>query len=168
MGYSLQHSNSLLGKALHLILVFWNKADDLRLNTYIQTLPPPDPLAVDPSAPSTITQGDGDTPPVTISPLAAQFLPQYWLVESAGADLFTISHFTSKKYLAYDKTTATSTQQGKIVLQANAYNWKFSNQRLGGYALCLPIASSGVNGEVFVADGTAGYDRQRWTLLRSG
>jgi hypothetical protein len=133
---------------------------------------------VDPSTPSTITQGDGDNSPVIRSPLAAQSLPQYWFVASTGADLFTISHLTSKKYLAYDKTTASSTQQGKIILQTNAYNWRFTNQRLGGYAIisavdsniaiCMPVASSDVNGETFVADGTTGAQRQRWSLLRSG
>jgi hypothetical protein len=135
-----------------------------RLNTYIQTLPPPASSTVDPTAPPTITQSDDASPSTNISPLVGQSLPEYWVIETTGSDLFTISHLTSRRYLAYDKGSAFSGQPRKITLQGTKDStWRISSQRLEGYsivssvdpsiAICSLVGTSDVNGESFVPDG---------------
>lgn len=148
-----------------------------RLNTYIQTLPPPSSATIDPSAPPTITQaGIG----LTMAPLTGQELAQYWLIESAGSDnTYSVSHLTSRLIMSYDKTTAPVGQLVKVTLQSTASStWKIFNQRLGGYsiistadpsiAICSLQGSSDVSCAPFVTDGQLGYQRQRWQLRRTG
>lgn len=150
-----------------------------RLNTYIQTLPGPASLNTDPAAPLSITQVEGTVATVTMSPLASQALSQFWLVEAAGNDSFTISHLTSKRYLGYDRTTAAPGQPGKVTLQGTpASTWKISIERLGGYsivsttdanmAMCSLNSVSNVNCETYLPDGQLGYAQQRWVLRRQG
>lgn len=148
-----------------------------RLSTYIETLPPPASSNVLHSAPLSITQGDGAS--LSMSPLVAQSLPQYWLVESNGPDSYTISHLTSGQYLTYDKTTASSGQPRKVTLSGtSSTTWKISSQRMGGYAIvtatdsmamCSLPGTTNINCQSFIPDSQTGYQKtQRWQLRRIG